>query len=361
MKLFTTIGLIIISGFLLIGCQSEQPSNPKPESKLSIYTSIYPIQYIIERIGGETIDTSTIFPPGVDAHSYEPTTRKMIQLAKSDAFVYMGAGMEGFSNSIANALESEHVHLLELGQYEDLFSENEHDEHYHSDEVDQHEHNDHNHSGDGDHHEHNDHNHSDDGDHHEHNDHNHSDEGNQHEHDGHNHGDHDPHIWIDPIRMIDMAEIILQFLLDINPSEMDLYERNFMALKEDLMNLDNDFKEMIEQKSQMKFLISHAAYGYWEERYGIKQLAINGVSSTSEPSQKDLVRIIEQAKNSELNYIIFEQNTSSKVSTIIKDYLQIETLTIHNLAVLTEDDIKNKEDYLTLMRKNLKVLDQALQ
>src|SRR5690606_38761170 len=151
-------------------------------------------------------------------------------------------------------------------------------------------------------------------DQHEHNDHNHSDEGNQHGHDGHNHGDHDPHIWIDPIRMIDMAEIILQFLLDINPSEKDLYERNFMALKEDLMNLDNDFKEMIEQKSQMKFLISHAAYGYWEERYGIKQLAINGVSSTSEPSQKDLVRIIEQAKNSELNYIIFEQNTSSKVS-----------------------------------------------
>ena len=33
---------------------------------------------------------------------------------------------------------------------------------------------------------------------------------------------------------------------------------------------------------------------------------------------------------------------------------------LHNLGVLTPDDLKNNEDYLSLMERNIKTLEKAL-
>lgn len=305
---------IIFTCMFLYGCQNEVYD--QPEEKLTIYTSVYPIQYIVERIGGHSLNTYSTFPPGVDAHSYEPTIRTMTSLAKSDAFIYMGGGMEGFSETISNALRNENVKLIELGRHEVLYETVHH--HKHEEELTQ-----------------------------------------EKNHDGHHHGEHDPHIWIDPIRMIEMAHLVLEVLIELNPNQAALYSENFYLLKNDLIELDMQYMEMIKKKSDPKILVSHAAFGYWEERYGIQQFAINGISSTVEPSQKDLVQIIKQAEESNFNFVIFEQNTSSKVSTIIQDYINADSLTIHNLAVLTEEDLNRNDDYLTLMRKNLHILDLA--
>lgn len=311
MKLFKMI-LTIITGLLVVsGCASSQEA--APDDKPMIYTSIYPIQYAVERIGGDSVHAKTVYPPGVDAHTYEPTSKEMTDIAKGDAFFYLGAGMEGFAESAANALASQDTKLVELGKQESLFhtdSDHLHDEH-----------------GDED--------------------------------DGHHHGDHDPHIWLDPIRMIDMAEMITAELVKLNPEQADVYEDNFATLKTDLSELDKQYKEVLQDKKQKKILVSHAAFGYWEERYGITQIAINGLSSSSEPSQKELTEIVTQAKEHHLNYIIFEQNVSNRVSEIIQDHIGAKPLTIHNLSVLTEEDIDNNEDYISLMKYNLDILDQA--
>ncbi|SHF87429.1 metal ABC transporter solute-binding protein, Zn/Mn family [Ornithinibacillus halophilus] len=305
--------LLLFIGIYLTGCATTS-SDTVDNDGITIYTSVYPIQYIVERIGGETINVKSVFPLGVDAHTYEPTSKEMTEIARSDMFIYLGAGMEGFAESMAGALKSQDVKLIELGEEEELF---------HSEETEQHEEDD--------------------------------------DHDGHNHnhGDHDPHIWLDPIRMIEMAHIITSNLEELNPEKKDDYQENIIALEEDLRKLDDKFVTTLEEKSNKKLLVSHAAYGYWEERYGIEQISINGLSSSSEPSQKELTKIIEEANAHTIKYIIFEQNTSSRVSEIVQDHINAEALIIHNLSVLTEDDIENNEDYISLMEQNLNVLDQA--
>jgi zinc transport system substrate-binding protein len=321
MKLFTSLISIIILSILLLGCANVNTES-QSSNKLSIYTSVYPIQYIVERIGGDTVTTTSIFPPGVDAHTYEPTAKTMTNLGESDAFIFFGAGMEGFTESIADAMESVDIKLLELGQYEELFDQI--NNHHESEQIESMEHEDHNHNG-------------------------------------HNHGDHDPHIWIDPLRMAKMSRTITEFLINLNPNQKQLYEENLLLLEEDLLNLDKAFSTILSKKTNKEILVSHAAYGYWEDRYGIEQISINGLSSSSEPSQRDLVEIIEQAEASQLQYVIVEQNTSSKVTEIIQEHLGAEALTIHNLAVLTEKDVEEKSDYLTIMRHNLSVLDLVTQ
>src|SRR5699024_3893662 len=99
--------LIILTFVLLMGCQSNSTSDDNEVADgLIVYTSIYPIQFLAEKIAGDTAHVTSIYPPGVDAHTYEPTSREVTEIAKSDAFIYLGAGMEGFSETVAQSLSS---------------------------------------------------------------------------------------------------------------------------------------------------------------------------------------------------------------------------------------------------------------
>jgi zinc transport system substrate-binding protein len=316
MRIVKITTLILIIATIMFGCSSKNESEAPNNESSKIYTTLYPIQYAIERIAGDSITVESIYPPGVDAHSYEPSSKDITNIAKSDAFIYLGAGMEAFAETAADALNNQDVALIELGKHEELFhvEESEEANHHAEQNVD---------------------------------------------HDGHHHGDHDPHIWIDPIRMLEMSNIIKQELINLNPEQESLYNENFKTLEEDLLELDNRYSSTLKDKQNKNILVTHAAYGYWEERYGIQQIAINGLSSSSEPSQKELTNIVNQAKKSNLKYIIFEQNTSDRLSEVIRQEIGAETAIIHNLAVLTDEDIQNHEDYLSLMDKNLATLNQV--
>lgn len=321
--------LLLTMSIVISACSTQQTAS---ESGIKIYTSIYPIQYFTERIGGEHVNAESIYPPGVDAHTYEPTAKTMANIARSDAFIYLGAGLEGFAESAADALAEEKTELVELGAHEELFAEVEHEESHNHDE-----------------HSHDHETHEEDHEHHSHED----------EH-GHSHGDKDPHIWLDPLRAQMMAKQIKQELVHLEPEHKEQFEQNLQTLLNDLDELHKNFESITQNAQHNKILVSHAAYGYWEQRYNIEQISVSGLSPNHEPSQKEIVRLIDQAEEENLNYMIFEQNVSNQVASTIQKEIGAEPLTIHNLAVRTEEDLENDRDYLELMRQNLNVLEKAL-
>lgn len=293
---------IIIFVLILTACQTND-SNKKADV-LQIYTSIYPLQYIVEQIGGDEVVTDSIIPPGVDAHTYEPTSKEITGLADGDAFIYIGAGMEGFAETMADALENQDIAFLEIGQQKSLFQANDSHEADHGEDL-------------------------------------------------------DPHIWLDPVRMIQMAEYITTELGELQPENKELFLENLSSFTEKMTVLDENFAATLENNPHEQLLVSHAAYGYWEQRYGIEQIPISGLSSSDEPSQKELASIAKLAEKEELEYVIFEQTGSNRIAEIIQDHIDAEALYIHNLEVLTEEDIKNDEDYVSIMKKNLEMLDKA--
>src|SRR5699024_6897935 len=119
------------------------------------------------------------------------------------------------------------------------------------------------------------------------------------------------------------------------------------------------FTNTLENKEQKDILVSHAAYGYWEERYGIQQIAISGLSSSDEPSQKELTEIADITKDKNIQYVIYKASTSNKTAEIIQDSIGADKLSIHSVEVLTEEDIEKDRDYPSIMKDNLDVLDQA--
>jgi len=296
---------------LLSGCAGKNNTNEKKSSdKLTVYTTVYPLQYFSERIGGQYAETHTIYPPGADEHSFEPTQKDMIKLADADLFIYIGLGLEGFVEKAKTTLKNEDVKMISAGDRITFEPHTEGEEH--------------------------------------------------HEDDGHHHGDIDPHVWIDPVYAKDLANSVKEAFIAEMPNHEEEFNANFDVLAKELDQLNADFTDMVNQAAIKEFFVSHAAFGYWEKRYNIKQVSISGLNSSDEPTQKELQNIISEAQKYHLQYIFIEQNVTSKPTEVIINELGAEALVLHNLSVLTDEDIKNNETYFTLMERNIDHLKKAL-
>lgn len=324
-KWFSIISMFTLV-LLLAACNADDTKKNTNESQqkedaLSVYTTVYPLQYFTEQIGGEFVDVSSIYPAGANEHSFEPTQKDMMALADADLFFYIGLGLEGFVENAQKTLANEDVKLVATAANvtEDQL-----------------------HISTG-------HTHAE---HEEHDDHGHEEE--------HAHEEHDAHVWLSPIISQQLALTIKDELVKALPEHEATFNSNYEQLVTDLAALHSDFEEMAAATTKKTFFVSHAAFGYIAGHYGFNQVPVAGLNSQSEPSQKELTAIVDLANKENIQYIFFEQNVSSKLTEIIQKEVNAETLTLHNLSVLTKEDIQNNEDYFTLMRKNIDVLKQAL-
>ncbi|MDH8001293.1 metal ABC transporter solute-binding protein, Zn/Mn family [Bacillus cereus] len=306
--------LLVISLFSACGVKKENAEkgqqNKLKSDKLQIYTTIYPLQFLAEQIGNGYVEVENITPPGTEAHSFDPTQKTVVKIAQSDMFIYSGTGMEGFAEKIKQTVKKEKVSIVKAAEGIRLLNAKT--------------------TG--------------------------VQEGEQEKE-----LDVDPHVWLDPIRAIKMAENIKVALIQLKPDAKDDFEKNFNALKLKLESLDQEFRDIVTKSPKKTFVVSHSAYGYWEDVYGLKQIGISGLSPTNEPSSQKLKEIIELAKENNISYVLFEPNLSNKVASVVKREVGADTLTLHNLESLTANEIQNKEDYLSVMKSNILSLQKALQ
>jgi zinc transport system substrate-binding protein len=317
---------LLLIVLFLSACGAASDENGEKDGKLDVYTTVYPIEDFTKKIGGEHVEVQSIYPPGADEHTFEPSQKDMIKMADGEIFFYVGMGLEGFVEKSKTILENEDVKVVPVSK--DI--EVEHEEAGHDEEE---------HAGD-------DHGHTED---------EHAEGDHEHHHDV------DPHIWLNPEYSKHMAEVIAGTLSKTMPEHKEEFQSNLKDLNVDLDALDADFKKMAETAPNKTFYVSHAAYSYWEERYGLHQEAIAGLNTSDEPSQQELKKIIDQAKKDDVQYILFEQNVSSRLTEVVQKELGAKSLHLHNLSVLTEEDRDEDDDYFSLMRQNIETLKKALQ
>lgn len=313
-KIIIFLSLLLPLSLVLSACAKEEQS-PKDKDQLTIFTTVFPLQYFAERIGGKYVNVDTIYPPGADEHTFEPSQKDMMKLADSDLFFYIGLGLEGFVDSAKKTLKNENVTLVATADNLDLTEEEHHEE---------------------------------EEEHHE------EDNGEEHAHDV------NPHVWLDPLYSKDMALVMKDALIKKMPENKTIFEENFQQLATELEALNREYKETISKAKHKQIIVTHAAFGYWEHRYGIEQISISGISTSNEPSQRELEKIISLADQKEMQYILFEQNVQSKLAEIVQKEIGARALPIHNLAILTKENISNKETYFSLMKQNLESLNTAL-
>ena len=161
----------------------------------------------------------------------------------------------------------------------------------------------------------------------------------------------DPHVWLDPIRYSAIAERI--------GKELDR-ETEAAAFADRLKALDIEFRRGLSGCEHDEIVTSHAAFGYLAERYGLKQVAITGLSPEAEPTPRDLEQVVDEVRAVGATTVFFETLISPRLAQTVAREVGAQTAVLDPIEGLSEKESAAGEDYFSVMRGNLAALRKAL-
>ncbi len=76
--------LLILTIFMVTGCNVKKDNM----EGITIYTTIYPIRYLIDSLYGDNSTIYSIYPAGVDTNEFDLSDKKLEEYANTDLFVF---------------------------------------------------------------------------------------------------------------------------------------------------------------------------------------------------------------------------------------------------------------------------------
>jgi len=218
-------------------------------------------------IGAERVEVTEIVKPGVDPHIYEPTPGDRKTIAKSQILLASGLGFEGYLDKIRPSLEKSGVRLVVGG---DVLKPIE--------------------GGCDDH------------------------EGHDHSH-GHSHGTTDPHWWHSISNVQAVAAQICDAFVAADPAGNATYETNTKNLQTRLTALSKWVRLQLAAlpKANRVLVTSHDALGYFAKDNGFEIFAVQGISTSDQPSSQKVKRLIGEIKARKVKAIFAENIENPKV------------------------------------------------
>ena len=139
-----------------------------------------------------------------------------------------------------------------------------------------------------------------------------------HGHEKHAHGDHDPHVWLDPMNAKVIIKEIENQLVKLDPDNSSKYKANSKKAQSELDNLTKNIKGDL--KGNLRFVVFHDAYQYFENRFGIKVLGALTVNPDVLPGAEQLSEIREVIEHEKVNCLFSEpQFNPAIIKSIAKD------------------------------------------
>jgi len=179
----------------------------------------------------------------------------------------------------------------------------------------------------------------------------------------HNHGssDADPHAWQSVANAKIYIANIRDALVKADPDGKADYEAAAAAYLAKLDAVDREIKETVARlpPERRRVISTHAAFGYFEDAYGIDFIAPQGVSTESEASARDVGRIINQIKKQNIPAVFLENISDPRLIRQISDETGARVGGTLYSDALT-DPSGPAPTYLDMMRHNLQTLSAAL-
>src|SRR3954462_74277 len=167
----------------------------------------------------------------------------------------------------------------------------------------------------------------------------------------------DPHFWLDPTRLAAVAGAFERDVADADPAHAAAYARNLASLRADLADLDRAYRRGLEHCGIATIVVSHDAFGYLGERYGLRVVGINGLSPDAEPSPAHIRQLQDLIGEDHITTVFSERLASREFAQSIAGDLGIRTAVLDPIEGLS--DTTADQDYLSLMRSNLATLRPA--
>ena len=273
----------------------------KRQDKLKAVASISIIGNLVEIVGGDRVDVSSLVGPNSDAHVFSPTPSDAKTLGAAKAVFINGMGLEGWITRLIAAAGTKATPVVVSAGVTPRQAE----------------------------------------------------EGGHHTI--------DPHAWQSVANVKIYVANIRNGLKKADPAGAATYDANAKAYLSKLDELEREVRETIGKipPDRRKIITTHDAFGYFGQAYGVQFIAPLGVSADSEPSARDVARIIAQVKRQKIPAVFMEnisdprmmQQIARETGARIGGTLYSDALSDAGGAAAT---------YLDMMHNNLRELAKAL-
>lgn len=170
----------------------------------------------------------------------------------------------------------------------------------------------------------------------------------------------DPHVWLDPLRYAEVVAAVARALGKLDPAHAATYRSNAEAFEAELHDLDAAYRRGLASCRSRLLVVSHAAFGYLAQAYGLREVAITGVSPESEPDPARLAELRTLIEDRGVTTIFTEELVSPAVAEALARETGARVAVLSPLEGLTEREIAAGADYLSIMRRNLRSLEMGL-
>lgn len=269
--------LATLMSIMLIGCGTSTKATSEStvtSDKLNIIVSIYPLKEFTEKIGGDKVEVTCLVPDNMEPHDYEPKTKDFEKLAKSNAFIYNGLGMETWVDSVNEAIKDKGVTIVDSSSGVEVRKE--------EDAV-------------------------------------------------------DPHIWLSLKNAEVQSKNIKNTLINLDEKNKEYYEENYNKFTGELENLYNEYKPKFDTLSKKNFITGHAAFGYLCRDFGLTQRSVENLFAEGEPTPKQLEDLVNFCKENNIKTVFSESLASPKVSETLAKEVQAEVVPILTLEAKEDD------------------------
>ncbi|MGD9711848.1 MAG: metal ABC transporter substrate-binding protein, partial [Thermomicrobiales bacterium] len=242
-----TIGTFLLALLIGVGASSGQSTLSAEDSPVQVVSTFSILTDLIEQVGGDHVEVSTIVSSNTDAHNFAPSPEQVIQLTKADVIVENGVEFEPWLADMIEAAQPDAV-LVVAADGIALRSIEE-------------------------------------------------DGGTQEGESDHAHGAFDPHVWQDVTNAIIMVQNIRDGLIEADPDRSADYQANADAYIAELEALDAWIMAQVETlpAEQRLLVTSHDTIGYFAERYGFEMIGspLSIAAEQAEPDAKSIADLID--------------------------------------------------------------------
>ena len=302
--------LILISFFLIV----KFGNGLRKEKKITIVTTIYPEYDFTKAIVGDKINVVRLIEPGVEIHTYEPSSKDMIRIAESKAFIYTGKAMEPWAEKIIDVIKDSNVRVIDTSKNVEMIDLDEFTEKYSL-----------------------------------------LDESNIQEEHNHENEEKDGHIWLNPQNAIIMIDTILEEIVKIDPQNKQFYIDNASNYKNKIIELDKKIENTLKENNINVLVFGgEFAYSYFCQRYNLGVVSCyTACGEHSEPSISRIKEVIDFINKNNISNIYYEELSEGQISQMISSETNVKSKVFNTLHNVTKEQIENNENYISIMKDNL--------
>ena len=291
--------LPILAIFLAIGCGQQETAPSKPRT-IKIVAVNHPLAMFASQIGRERVEVTMPVPEGTDPREWQPTPDEIAEIQKADLILLNGAGYAKWAQTAS--LPADRLVIASNPRRDDWIQLENMITHSHG-------------------------------------------PGGEH-----THPEFAPHLWLDPVIAINMADSVRGELVEQMPEYQDDFRSNFALLRRYIMEESARLEVAVNTKRELPVIFSRPTYQYLERYYHMNGRNVDW-SPDQSPDPFEWASFDNLLKEHPAKWMIWESEPIPEIADRLRE------LGVESVVFDTAADKPAKGDLIDAMRRGADTLN----